>query len=87
MEIVSRDNREALLKGKTILVTRASGQADELIELIQRFGGTPLHFPTIHIVPPDSWEECDAAIMTASFLQVLMQCGISSSGFNNGKQQ
>jgi uroporphyrinogen-III synthase len=40
------------LKGKTIVVTRPTDQADEEAAIIQRYGGTPYLFPTIKITPP-----------------------------------
>lgn len=32
------------------------------MHLIERFGGTPIVFSTIEIVPPTSWDACDKAI-------------------------
>jgi uroporphyrinogen-III synthase len=50
------------LSGKSILVTRAAHQADDLAALIQQHGGTPVIAPTIDILPHASWEACDKAI-------------------------
>lgn len=50
------------LKGKTILITRAAHQADELARYVEQAGGTPLVFSTIDILPPESWDACDRAI-------------------------
>ncbi len=50
------------LTGKTIVVTRAVEQADEFISQLQEFGAKVVHIPTIEIVPPDSWQACDAAL-------------------------
>lgn len=50
------------LFGKRILVTRATNQADVLSQLLMAYGGEPVEFPTIDIVPPDSWDEVDRAI-------------------------
>ncbi len=47
---------------KRVLVTRATHQATELVQLLERNGCTPVLFPTIDIVPPESWNECDQAI-------------------------
>lgn len=49
------------LEGKTILITRAEHQALEFGELIRNAGGTPVFLPTIEVVPPASWDECDRA--------------------------
>lgn len=51
-----------ILSGKTILITRAVHQSKEFVSAIESLGGTSVVFPTIEIVPPDSWEPCDRAI-------------------------
>ena len=43
-------------------MNRAIGQADELISHLQRLGAEVIHIPTIEIVPPDSWADCDRAL-------------------------
>jgi len=50
------------LAGKTVLVTRAPGQAGEFSKLLRERGATVVEVPTIEIVPPLSWEEADRAI-------------------------
>jgi uroporphyrinogen III methyltransferase/synthase len=50
------------LKGRTILVTRAAGQADDLVHALERLGGKAVVFSTIEILPPASWEACDKAL-------------------------
>jgi len=50
------------LHGKTILLTRQPEQAGELVREIEARGGSALLFPTIRIVPPDSWQKCDEAL-------------------------
>jgi uroporphyrinogen III methyltransferase/synthase len=52
------------LAGKTILVTRATKQAEEFCEILRDYGATVLVLPTIEIIPPASWEECDRAILS-----------------------
>lgn len=52
----------APLRGKTILITRAADQAAEVVKLLEQLGATVVLFPTIQIVPPRSWKECDEAI-------------------------
>jgi uroporphyrinogen III methyltransferase/synthase len=42
------------LNGKTIAVTRPSGQAEEEAEIIRQNGGTPAFIPTIEIKPPSN---------------------------------
>lgn len=51
------------LPGKTVLITRAAEADDTLGRLLQERGATILRFPTILIVDPDSWDECDRAII------------------------
>jgi uroporphyrinogen III methyltransferase/synthase len=53
---------ESALRGKSILVTRAAGQAEGLVREIRRYGGTPVLFPTIQIEPAESCDDCDRAI-------------------------
>jgi uroporphyrinogen III methyltransferase/synthase len=48
-------------EGKTILITRAEHQANELAGLVKKNGGTAISFPTIQIKPPPSWNDCDQA--------------------------
>jgi uroporphyrinogen III methyltransferase / synthase len=49
------------LEGKTVLITRAEHQANELAGLIKKEGATAISFPTIQIKPPASWNDCDQA--------------------------
>ncbi len=53
---------EKPLLGKRIVITRARGQAGELSQLLNNYGAHVIEFPTIEIVPPDSWERVDRAI-------------------------
>jgi uroporphyrinogen III methyltransferase/synthase len=50
------------LPGKTVLVTRAVEQSDDFSRSLEDQGATVVSFPTIAIIPPSSWGECDAAI-------------------------
>ncbi|MBW4559167.1 MAG: uroporphyrinogen-III C-methyltransferase [Trichormus sp. ATA11-4-KO1] len=54
------------LAGKTILVTRASGQSSEFSDRLTAFGATVIEMPTIEIVPPASWTNLDQAIANLS---------------------
>jgi uroporphyrinogen III methyltransferase/synthase len=51
-----------VLAGKTVLVTRAPGQAGEFSRLLRERGATVVEVPAIEIVPPLSWDEADRAI-------------------------
>jgi uroporphyrinogen III methyltransferase/synthase len=50
------------LLGKTILVTRARTQSERITTQLEALGASVIHFPTIEIVPPDSWAALDASI-------------------------
>jgi uroporphyrinogen III methyltransferase / synthase len=50
------------LFGKGIVITRPERQADDLAALLQKEGAHTIHFPTIKIVPPQSWQSLDAAL-------------------------
>lgn len=50
------------LAGKTILVTRAARQAGDIVSAIEHLGGIALVFPTIEILPPESWDQVDRAL-------------------------
>lgn len=57
------DNPEsAPLRGKTILVTRARAQSQELTVQLEALGAAVIHCPTIEVVPPSSWAQLDASI-------------------------
>lgn len=50
------------LDGKTILITRSMGQSDENVGRLIELGAEVISLPTLKIVPPTSWSECDNAI-------------------------
>jgi uroporphyrinogen III methyltransferase/synthase len=50
------------LKGRTVVITRAQGQSDELASALEKLGAAVIRFPTIQIVEPSSWAPLDAAI-------------------------
>ncbi len=50
------------LAGKRILITRAREQASTFAALLEAAGAEVVEFPTITIVPPDSFDPLDAAI-------------------------
>lgn len=51
------------LKGCTILITRTTEQSHDVVNRIREYGGTAVCFPMIEITEPDSWEQCDKAII------------------------
>ncbi|RPI05803.1 MAG: uroporphyrinogen-III synthase [Ignavibacteriae bacterium] len=50
------------LSGKTILVTRPKDNNAEIRRMLESLGASVVCLPTIEIVDPDSWDECDASI-------------------------
>ena len=50
------------LFGKKIVITRAAEQAREFAQALEDAGAEVLPFPTIQIMPPDSWKAADAAL-------------------------
>ena len=50
------------LDGKTILITRSMGQSEENVGRLIELGAEVISLPTLKIVPPTSWSECDNAI-------------------------
>ncbi len=55
-------SNSTFLGGKTVLVTRASGQASAFSEMLRSRGAQVLEMPTLEIVPPSSWVELDREI-------------------------
>jgi uroporphyrinogen III methyltransferase / synthase len=52
----------ATIAGKTVLVTRANGQASEFSQMLRSHGARVLEMPTLEIVPPSSWADLDLEI-------------------------
>jgi uroporphyrinogen III methyltransferase/synthase len=50
------------LFGKKILVTRAREQASDLSGRLVELGALPIEFPTIGMIPPESWTDVDHCI-------------------------
>jgi uroporphyrinogen III methyltransferase / synthase len=47
------------LFGRKIVVTRSREQASDLSERLQKLGALPIEFPTIEILPPESFDDLD----------------------------
>ena len=54
------------LLGKTVLITRARAQSEEITIRLEALGAAVIHFPTIEFIPPDSWESLDGSIARLS---------------------
>ena len=50
------------LRGKTIVITRTVEQSKESSEVFRQLGANVIIFPTLDIVPPESWNEFDSII-------------------------
>lgn len=50
------------LQGRSVLVTRARMQSESLTSKLEALGAQVIHCPTIEIVPPQSWDQLDAAL-------------------------
>lgn len=50
------------LQGKRILVTRTREQASAFSQRLAALGALAVEFPTIHVVPPQDWEQLDSAL-------------------------
>jgi uroporphyrinogen-III synthase len=50
------------LKNKTIVLTRTVEQSKESAGIFMKLGARVLIFPTLDIVPPESWEQFDRAV-------------------------
>ncbi len=50
------------MKRRTVLITRPREQSEDLRRELEACGFQVLHFPTILIAPPASWEACDRAL-------------------------
>ncbi|NEQ34685.1 MAG: uroporphyrinogen-III C-methyltransferase [Leptolyngbya sp. SIO4C5] len=54
------------LVGKTVLVTRSSGQSSQFSDLLTAAGARVLEMPALEIRPPASWADLDRAIANRS---------------------
>src|SRR5688572_10930788 len=50
------------LDGRTVMITRARGQAAEFAAELESYGARVVACPTIEIVPPESYWQLDEAI-------------------------
>ncbi len=64
--MADEQSKSAAIAGKTILVTRATGQANEFSQMLRSRGARVLELPTLEIVPPTSWQDLDREIARLS---------------------
>lgn len=70
-----------VLARKTILVTRASTQADEFSQMLRSRGARTIELPTLEIVPPTSWQDLDDAIATLADFDWLILTSSNAVGY------
>jgi uroporphyrinogen III methyltransferase/synthase len=58
----SSGSKSISLKGKTVLVTRALKQSEDITTQLEAVGATVVHCPTIEVLPPNSWASLDRSI-------------------------
>ncbi len=69
------------LFGKKIIVTRSREQAGELSERLRELGGAVIEFPTIKILPPDSWADVDHGINQLSLYDWIIFTSVNGVKF------
>ena len=69
------------LFGRRIVVTRAREQASGFLERLGRLGADCIQFPTIQVVPPQSWEALDQAIQRLERYQWLLFTSVNGVRF------
>jgi uroporphyrinogen III methyltransferase / synthase len=69
------------LFGKKVLVTRTRKQASTLVKLFEEEGAETVEFPTIEIIPPESWDELDRAIENLGLYNWLIFTSVNGVEF------
>lgn len=60
------------LKNKTIVITRAIETSKESAKIFIQLGAEVITFPTLDIVPPDSWEQFDNFILNKNKIDFII---------------
>lgn len=69
------------LSGKTVLVTRASGQSSQFADLLATQGAQVISMPALEIRPPSDWKPLDDAIANLSSCQWLLLSSANAVNF------
>ena len=70
------------LFGRAVIVTRAEAQAADLVERLLEAGADVIEAPAIHITPPPSWDDVDAAIARlARYRWVILTSANAAAAF------
>ena len=67
-----KENNMFPLRSKTIVITRTVEQSKESSEVFRQLGANVIIFPTLDIVPPDSWIEFDTAVTSKSRIDFII---------------
>lgn len=67
------------LFGRRIVVTRAREQASSFLEMLTSLGAECIQFPTIEVVPPDTWEPLDRAIQELKHYHWLLFTSVNGA--------
>ena len=60
------------LRNKTIVITRAVETSKESAEIFIKLGADVITFPTLDIVPPDSWKQFDEFILNKNKIDFII---------------
>ncbi len=69
------------LKGKSVLITRRREQAGELRDGLVSLGARVVFLPTIEVVPPESWEECDRVLSRLQDFDLIVFASVNAVTF------
>lgn len=69
------------LQGVRVLVTRAEGQADEMLRSLRAAGALPLHVPMIRLLPVEDPSELDAALDRLESYEALLLTSANAAVF------
>lgn len=69
------------LGGKRVLITRRREQSDDLRQALQTYGATVEFLPTIEVVPPGDWSECDAILRRIAEFSMIIFASLNSVTF------
>ncbi|MFH1146670.1 MAG: uroporphyrinogen-III C-methyltransferase [Pseudomonadota bacterium] len=68
------------LFGRRIVVTRTREQASELVDRLEKLGAACEEFPTICIIPPESWDPLDDAIRRLREFDWIVFTSVNGAG-------
>jgi uroporphyrinogen-III synthase len=66
------NNKVRPLKNKTIVLTRTIEQSKESAAIFSELGADVIVFPTLEIVPPNSWDNFDEAILSSHKIDFIV---------------